>query len=392
MSANRGGMKYGTRIVHAGEGKGDPTGAVSTPIYQVSTFVQKKGRQGQEYVYSRSDNPTRKALEDAIAELEGGAKGFAFSSGMAAIASIFLLLKTGDHIIAPADVYGGTFRVLTSLFRRWGLTHTFVNMTKTDEVEGAITPQTRMIFAETPSNPLLRITDLRAIAEMAARRNIMAVMDNTFMTPYLQRPFESGFHIVVHSGTKFLGGHSDVVAGLAVAREAEPADRIKQVQVGFGAILGPQDSWLLLRGLKTLAPRMETQQKTAERLALWLAGRPDVRAVHYPALPGHPGADIHRGQALGGGAVLSFELAGQSFAQAFLRRLKLALFAVSLGGVETILSHPATMSHAAMPEKERLARGVTGGLVRLSVGLEDFEDLQQDIAQALKYAARTVKG
>ena len=392
MSANRGGMKYGTRIVHAGEGKGDPTGAVSTPIYQVSTFVQKKGRKRQEYVYSRSDNPTRKALEDAIAELEGGAKGFAFSSGMAAIASIFLLLKTGDHIIAPADVYGGTFRVLTSLFRRWGLTHTFVNMTKTDEVEGAITPQTRMIFAETPSNPLLRITDLRAIAEMAARRNIMAVMDNTFMTPYLQRPFESGFHIVVHSGTKFLGGHSDVVAGLAVAGEAELADRIKQVQVGFGAILGPQDSWLLLRGLKTLAPRMETQQKTAERLALWLAGRPDVRAVHYPALPGHPGADIHRRQAMGGGAVLSFELAGQAFAQAFLRRLKLALFAVSLGGVETILSHPATMSHAAMPEKERLARGVTGGLVRLSVGLEDFEDLQQDIAQALKYAARTVKG
>ena len=392
MSANRGGMKYGTRIVHAGEGKGDPTGAVSTPIYQVSTFVQKKGRKRQEYVYSRSDNPTRKALEEAVAELEGGVQGFAFSSGMAAIASIFLLLKTGDHIIAPADVYGGTFRVLTSLFRRWGLTHTFVNMTKTDEVEGAITPQTRMIFAETPSNPLLRITDLRAIAEMAARRNIMAVMDNTFMTPYLQRPFESGFHIVVHSGTKFLGGHSDVVAGLAVAGEAELADRIKQVQVGFGAILGPQDSWLLLRGLKTLAPRMETQQKTAERLALWLAGRPDVRAVHYPALPGHPGADIHRRQAMGGGAVLSFELAGQAFAQAFLRRLKLALFAVSLGGVETILSHPATMSHAAMPEKERLARGVTGGLVRLSVGLEDFEDLQQDIAQALKYAARTVKG
>lgn len=392
MSANRGGMKYGTRIVHAGEGKGDPTGAVSTPIYQVSTFVQKKGRKRQEYVYSRSDNPTRKALEEAVAELEGGVQGFAFSSGMAAIASIFLLLKTGDHIIAPADVYGGTFRVLTSLFRRWGLTHTFVDMTKTDEVEGAITPQTRMIFAETPSNPLLRITDLRAIAEMAARRNIMAVMDNTFMTPYLQRPFESGFHIVVHSGTKFLGGHSDVVAGLAVAGEAELADRIKQVQVGFGAILGPQDSWLLLRGLKTLAPRMETQQKTAERLALWLAGRPDVRAVHYPALPGHPGADIHRRQAMGGGAVLSFELAGQAFAQAFLRRLKLALFAVSLGGVETILSHPATMSHAAMPEKERLARGVTGGLVRLSVGLEDFEDLQQDIAQALKYAARTVKG
>lgn len=381
-------MKYSTKIIHTGRDKDPYTGAASIPIYQVSTFVQDDDSLIKDYRYSRASNPTREALEHTIAVMENGSMGFAFSSGMAATSSVLLLLKPGDHIIAPADVYGGTYRVLTTIFQRWGLKHTFVDMTDIDEIERALRPDTRAIFVETPSNPLLKITDLRAVVGIARDRGILTIIDNTFMTPFLQRPLEFGFDIVVHSATKFIGGHSDVIAGLAVTRSKELGNDLRDAQISFGAVLGPQDSWLLLRGIKTLGVRMEAQQKTAESLALWLKERKEVKHVFYPALEGHPGRDIHLGQAGGGGAVLSFELAGGQFARDFMAELKLCLFAVSLGGVESILSYPSMMSHAAIPEKERLARGITDGLVRLSVGLEDREDLQADIEQALEEARR----
>ncbi|OPY68602.1 MAG: Cystathionine beta-lyase MetC [Syntrophorhabdus sp. PtaU1.Bin050] len=381
-------MEYRTKIVHTGRDKDPYTGAASIPIYQVSTFVQDEDALIKDYRYSRASNPTREALEHTIAVMENGTMGFAFSSGMAATSTVLLLLKPGDHIIAPTDVYGGTYRALTSIFQRWGLKHTFVDMTDIDAINSALRPDTRAIFVETPSNPLLKITDLRAIVDIARDRGILTIIDNTFMTPYLQRPLEFGFDIVVHSATKFIGGHSDVIAGLAVTRSEELGNALRDVQISFGAVLGPQDSWLLLRGIKTLGVRMDAQQKTAESLALWLAGCADVKHVFYPALEGHPGRDVHLGQSDGGGAVLSFELPDGRFARDFMAELRLCLFAVSLGGVESILSYPSMMSHAAIPEKERVARGITDGLVRLSVGLEDEEDLRADIEQALAKARR----
>jgi len=280
-------MKYSTKIIHTGRDKDPYTGAASIPIYQVSTFVQDDDSLIKDYRYSRASNPTREALEHTIAVMENGSMGFAFSSGMAATSSVLLLLKPGDHIIAPADVYGGTYRVLTTIFQRWGLKHTFVDMTDIDEIERALRPDTRAIFVETPSNPLLKITDLRAVVGIARDRGILTIIDNTFMTPFLQRPLEFGFDIVVHSATKFIGGHSDVIAGLAVTRSKELGNDLRDAQISFGAVLGPQDSWLLLRGIKTLGVRMEAQQKTAESLALWLKERKEVKHVFYPALEGH---------------------------------------------------------------------------------------------------------
>jgi cystathionine beta-lyase len=269
------------------------------------------------------------------------------------------------------------------LFHRWKLEVTFVDSTDPDLVRRAIRPETRGLFVETPANPLLQITDLRAMAGIAREHNLLSIVDNTFMTPYLQRPLELGFDVVVHSATKFLGGHSDLIAGVAVTREAEVGRRLRSIQNAFGAILGPQDSWLVLRGIKTLGVRLDAQQRTAERVARWLLARPDSRHVYYPGLEKHPGHDVHISQASGSGAVLSFELADGPTAVAFMKRTKLPLVAVSLGGVESILSYPATMSHAAMPEAERQARGITNGLVRLSVGLEDADDLIADLQSAL---------
>jgi cystathionine beta-lyase len=316
--------------------------------------------------------------------LEHGARGLAFASGMAATSSVLMLFQTGDHLVVGRDIYGGTYRVLTTLFKRWGLEVTFVDSTDPEAVRKAITPATRGLFVETPANPLLQITDLRAIAAIAHENNILAITDNTFMTPYLQRPLDLGFDIVVHSATKFLGGHSDLIAGLAVTREAELGKRLKTIQNSFGAILGPQDSWLVLRGIKTLGVRLEAQQRSALQIAHWLEKRSDIQNVFYPGLVRHAGHAIHAGQATGGGAVVSFELADGPTAVAFLKRVKLPLVAVSLGGVESILSYPRTMSHASMPAEERQARGITDGLVRLSVGLESAEDLMADLDQALR--------
>jgi len=376
-------VNHQTRYAHVGQSRDAGTGASSMPIYQASTFHQEDPEHLSGYEYSRSNNPTREALEQAIAHLENGNCGLAFASGMAAISSVLLLFQPGDHLIVGHDIYGGTFRILNTLFRQWKLDVSFVDTTTPETIRRAITPATRAIFVETPANPLLTITDLRAVAAIAHTHKLLAIADNTFMTPWLQRPLDLGFDVVVHSATKFIGGHSDLVAGLAVTRDAEVGRRLHRIQTAFGAILGPQDSWLALRGLKTLAVRLEAEQRGAGAIARWLQTRPEIQRVFYPTLEGHPGRETHLGQAGGGGAVVSFELADGPAAVAFMKRVKLPLVAVSLGGVESILSYPATMSHAAMPRPERLVRGITDGLVRLSVGLEAPQDLIADLAQAL---------
>ena len=377
-------MNYRTRLIHSGK-DGDPaTGASSVPIYQASTFAQRDPEHPPAYDYARSGNPTREALETAIAGLEGGAVGLAFASGMAATSSVLLLFKPGDHLIVGNDIYGGTYRILTTLFKRWQLEVSFVDTTAPAAIRAAITPATKAIFVESPANPLLTITDLRAVAAIARESNLLAIIDNTFMTPYLQRPLELGFDISIHSATKFLGGHSDVIAGLAVARDPVLGKHLKTVQNAFGAILGPQDSWLVHRGIKTLGVRLDAQQRTAGEIATRLKANPAVSRVYYPGLVDHPGRVIHESQATGAGAVLSFEVADKAAVLTLMKSTRLTLPAVSLGGVESILSYPAMMSHAAMPREERLARGITDGLVRLSVGLETADDLMADLESALK--------
>ena len=376
-------MNDRTRLIHTGHDRDPHTGAAAIPIYQVSTFGQPDPEHLGPYDYARSDNPTRAALEHAIAKLEGGARGLAFASGMAATSSVLLLFQPGDHLVVGRDIYGGTYRILSTVFQRWQLQTSFVDSTDPEAVRRAITPATRALFVETPANPLLQITDLRAMAEIAQEHKLLAITDNTFMTPHLQQPIELGFDIVVHSATKFLGGHSDVIAGLAVTRDEALGRRLKQIQNGFGAILGPQDSFLVSRGMKTLAVRLDAQQQSALQIARWLEKHPSIRKVFYPGLASHPGREIHDKQARGPGAVISFELADGPAAVAFLKRVKLPLVAVSLGGVESILSYPVTMSHASIPRPEREARGITDRLVRLSVGLEAAEDLIADLEQAL---------
>jgi len=376
-------MKLGTKIIHNGHEIDPYTKGLSTPIYQVSTFAQESLDHFGRYDYSRSGNPTREALEETIAQLENGTRGFAFASGMAAISSALLLFSPGDHLVVCEDVYGGTFRVLTSLFSRLGIEATFVDTTDLANIRGAFRSDTKGLFLETPSNPLLKITDLAGAVELARERGIITLVDNTFMTPYFQRPLDLGCDIVLHSGTKFLNGHSDVICGFAVVSDADLAKRIMFIQNAFGAILGPQDSWLVLRGLKTLKVRMEESQSGAIAVADWLSRQERVIEVLYPGLAHHPGHDIHAKQSSGSGAVLSFKLESLALTRRVLEGVRMAAFAVSLGGVESIISYPARMSHAAMPPQERDARGVTDTLVRLSVGLEDAEDLIADLDKVI---------
>ncbi len=376
-------MKLGTKIIHGGYEIDPCTKGLSTPIYQVSTFAQESLDQFGRYDYSRSANPTREALEETIAGLENGAHGFAFASGMAAISSALLLFSPGDHLVVCEDVYGGTFRILSSLFSRLGVETTFADTTTLANIKAAFRPNTRGLFLETPSNPLLKITDLAGAAQLARERGIITLVDNTFMTPYLQRPLELSCDIVLHSGTKFLNGHSDVICGFAVVNDGELAKRLRFVQNAFGAILGPQDSWLVLRGLKTLKVRMEESQTSAVAIADWLANQKRVTEVFYPGLASHPGRETHDRQASGPGAVLSFKLESLALTRQVLEGVQMAAFAVSLGGVESIIPYPAMMSHAAMPPQEREARGVTETLVRLSVGLEDPEDLIADLDRVI---------
>jgi cystathionine beta-lyase len=377
-------MKFATRLIHGSHTIDPATGALSIPVCQTSTFAQKSLDNFGRYDYARSGNPTREALETAIAVLEGGSAAFAFGSGMAAISSTLLLFKPGDHLVVCEDVYGGAFRVMTRLFGQWGLKVTFVDATSLAAIEAAVLPETVALYLETPSNPLLKISDLRGAAAIAGKNGLLTIVDSTFMTPYLQRPLELGCDIVLHSGTKFINGHSDVVCGFAVVRDDSLAERLRFVQNAFGAILGPQDCWLTIRGLKTLKLRMEESQRSARIIADWLVCQPQVTQVYYPGLAGHPGYEIHAGQADGPGAVLSFELADFATTRRLLEGMELAAFAVSLGGVESIISYPAKMSHAAMPPAERAARGISDTLVRLSVGLEDSGDLIADLERLLK--------
>ena len=376
-------MKIGTRIIHNGHEIDPATKALGVPIYQVSTYNQESFDQFGKYDYARSDNPTREVLEETIAGLENGSRGFAFASGMAAISTTLLLFSPGDHLVVAEDVYGGTYRVLTKLFARLGIEATFVDTTNLDAIRTAIRPTTRGLYLETPSNPLLKITDLAGAAETARERGIITLVDNTFMTPYLQRPLDLGCDIVLHSGTKFLNGHSDVICGFAVVKDRELGSRIRFLQNAFGAILGPQDSWLVLRGLKTLKVRMEESQRSAGAVAEWLTRQKKVQEVIYPGLASHQGFAIHRSQASGPGAVLSFRLSTLELTKKLLEGIRLAAFAVSLGGVESIVSYPAKMSHAAMPPQERASRGISDTLIRLSVGLEDTEDLIADLDRVL---------
>jgi cystathionine beta-lyase len=381
-------MKRGTQLIHTGYDTdlsvGGITGALGVPVYQTSTFDQGDLSEHREYDYARSGNPTRRALEDTIAVLEGGAKGYAFGSGIAAISSVLGIFAKGDHIVAAEDIYGGSWRILNTFYKRWGLELTPVDTTDLDAIQKAIKPNTKALFLETPSNPLLTITDLAAAVKIAREAGLISIVDNTFMTPYLQRPIEMGADIVIHSATKFLGGHSDVLSGLAVTRTKELGAQVYRVQNSFGAVPGPWDVWLVMRGIKTLKVRLEAQQAGAGLVAAWLKAHKNVTDVFYPGLPDHPGREINAAQSSGAGAVLSFRTKTPEQALRFLGRVKYAAAAVSLGGVETIASYPVKMSHASIPEPERLRLGITDTLIRISVGLEDPEDLIEDFDEALK--------
>ncbi|WP_163099949.1 cystathionine beta-lyase [Peribacillus alkalitolerans] len=380
-------FSFQTNLLHHSNKTEPTTGAVNVPIHLSSTFHQNKLDHFGEYDYSRSGNPTRKALEEQIALLENGYRGFAFSSGMAAISSTFLLFSQWDHIIISEDVYGGTYRVVTEVLNRLGIYHTFVDMTNLEEVKKAIRPNTKAFYIETPSNPLLKIIDIQAISQIAKEKNALTIVDNTFLTPLLQKPLDLGADIVLHSATKFLSGHSDVLAGLAVVKNPELADRLYFLQNSFGAVLGVQDCWLLLRGLKTLYVRLKQSTSSAEKLASYLESHPFIRKVFYPGLPSHPGYYLQKSQANGPGAVLSFELYNEEQIGDFIEHLKIPVFAVSLGAVESILSYPAKMSHASMCEEERNKRGISNKLLRLSVGIENVDDLIKDFEYAFNQCA-----
>lgn len=377
-------MKRATQMIHGGPTVDQQTGALGVPIYQISTYRQTSMEQFGKYDYARGDNPTREAAEEVVATLEGGSRCLAFASGMAAISTTLMIFSPGDHLVVCDDVYGGAYRVLSTIFSRMGITSTFVDATDLGAIEAAIRPETRALYLETPSNPLLKITDLKGAAAIAKRHGIITLVDNTFMTPYLQRPLELGCDIVLHSGTKFLNGHSDVICGFAVTNDKELGHRIRYVQNAFGTGLGPQDSFLTLRGIKTLKVRMDQSQQNTRIIVERLKNHPRVTAIHYPGLAEHPGYAIHAAQADGPGAVFSFEVDSLETTKRLLENTHLAAFAVSLGGVESIISYPAKMSHASVPREERERKGITDTLIRLSVGLEDPYDLYEDIAQAMQ--------
>lgn len=368
-------MKFGTKLLHGENTIDKNTGAVTLPIYQSSTFHQFDIDNFGEYDYARSGNPTRKYLEEEFAKLEGGNYGFAFSSGIAAISSVISIFSAGDHLIVAEDVYGGTYRAVTKIFNRFNIEFTFVDTNNIENIKNAIKENTKAIYLETPSNPLLKITDLKAAITLAKEFNLITIVDNTFMSPYLQRPLELGADIVVHSATKFIGGHSDVIAGLVATKDKNIADEIYKIQNGFGAILSPQDCYLVSRGLKTLKVRMEESQKNALKLANWLEEQEVVEKVYYPGLINHTGYEIHKNQSFGPGAVLSFKFKSLEQTKYFLNNVENVVVAVSLGAVETIVSYPVKMSHAAIPKEEREKLGITDTLIRVSVGLEDIEDI-----------------
>ena len=376
-------MGFSTDAIHAGQEPDPVTGAVTVPIYQTSTYVQEGLGKHKGFEYARTQNPTRIALEKNVAVLEKGTDGFAFGSGMAAITTITQLLKAGDHVVASNNMYGGTYRLFERVVRPFGLDFTYVDTSKLDQVEAAFRPSTRMLFVETPTNPSMIVSDLRKLAQLARSRNARLVVDNTFMTPYFQRPIELGAHLVVHSATKYLNGHSDMVGGIVISNDAEASERLRFLQNAAGAVPGPFDCWLVLRGIKTLAVRMDRHESNARAIAAWLAAHPKLERVLYPGLPNHPGRALHETQASGFGGMIAFDVGSIEKGAAVLPRTKVFSLAESLGGVESLISHPATMTHASVPREERLKVGLTDGLIRISVGIEDLDDLVRDLDQAL---------
>lgn len=385
MSMSKRKKGFATRGIHAGQQPDPTTGAIMTPIYQTSTYVQAAPGEHQGFEYSRTHNPTRFAYEDCIANLESGARGFAFASGMAATSTILELLDTGDHVVASDDLYGGTFRLFHRVRERSaGLKFDFVDMSDLASVEKAIRPETKMIWVETPTNPMLKLADLEAIAKIAKAKNLIAVCDNTFASPWAQRPLEYGFDIVIHSATKYIAGHSDMVGGVAVVREAELGERMAFLQNSIGAVQGPFDSFIALRSLKTLSLRMERHNTNALRVAEFLETHDGIEDVIYPGLASHPQYDLARRQMKGGGGIISVRIkGGLDGTKRFLKKLEIFALAESLGGVESLINHPAIMTHASVPEANRAKLGITDNLVRLSVGIEDIDDLIDDLDAAL---------
>ena len=377
-------MKFSTKAIHAGQQPDPTTGAVMTPVYLTSTYVQEEIGKHKGYVYSRIANPTRTALEQNIAALENGNHGIAFGSGMAAVDAIFRLLKPCDHVIISHNVYGGTYRLAKQVLEDFRLQFDFIDTTNIKLVEQTIRQETRMIFVETPTNPTMEITDLAAISKLARRNRLISVCDNTFATPYLQQPLSNGIDMVIHSLTKYLNGHSDMLGGLVVTSENKIAERLRFIQKSVGAILSPFDAWLCLRGVKTLPVRMNQHSTNAILVARWLVKQKKVKRVLYPGLPSHPQHKLAKKQMINFGGMISFDLGNFEKAKKFLKKVQLCSLAESLGGVETLISHPATMTHASIPRDQRQKIGVTDGLVRLSVGIEDVEDIIDDLRQALK--------
>ena len=377
-------MKIESLVIHGGIDGDDKTGAVNVPVYQTSTYKQPSFGENKGYEYSRTGNPTREALEKLISDLEHGYAGFAFASGMAAITAVLSLFKAGNKIIISNNVYGGTFRVLDKIFNNFNIGYKIVDTTNLEDVKNSIDKDVKAIYIETPTNPLMDITDIEEISKIAKEKGIFTIVDNTFMTPYLQIPIDLGADIVIHSATKYLGGHSDVVSGLVVVNSEELAKRLHFIQNSTGGVLAPFDSFLLIRGIKTLAVRMDRHNENSKAIAEYLKNRDEVEKVYYPGFKEHPGHEIQTKQAKGYGGVISFVLNDKVDYKKFLSSLKLITFGESLGGVESLICHPASMTHAAIPYDIRQEVGIVDNLIRLSVGIENYEDLLQDLTQALK--------
>jgi cystathionine beta-lyase/cystathionine gamma-synthase len=375
-------MGFSTDCIHAGQEPEPVTGAVTYPIFQTSTYVQPRLGEHKGYEYARTKNPTRSVLEANLAALERGKHGHCFASGMSAIDVVFRTLAKGDHVVAGENMYGGSYRLFSKVLEKFGLEFSYVDTSKVEAVRAAIRANTKIVFLETPTNPMMTLTDIAACSEVAHRAGALVVVDNTFCSPYLQRPIELGADVVVHSTTKFLNGHSDSVGGAVVTNSEELAEKIGFLQNAVGAILSPFDSWLVLRGVKTLAVRMKQHEKNGRAMADYLVRQPKAKKVYYPGLPGHPQHDLAKRQMNGFGAMISFDLGSYADAKKFLDRVRLCSLGESLGGVETLISHPETMTHASVPVADRQRLGITAGLVRISVGIEDVEDLIADVENA----------
>jgi cystathionine gamma-lyase len=380
-------MRFGTKVIHAGLSPDPTTGAVMTPIYQTSTYLQKAPGDHKGFAYSRTGNPTRKALEDNLAALENGKHGLCFGSGLAAIDAVIKLLRAGDEVISTNDLYGGSYRIFTKIFEPFGIKFKFISMEDASKIEQAITSNTKLIWAETPTNPMMNIIDIAAISEVAKKHNVLLAVDNTFATPYLQTPLNLGADIVMHSLTKYLGGHSDVIMGGLVCKDAALAERLYFIQNSSGAVCGPQDCFLVLRGIKTLHLRMQRHCENGKVIAHFLRNHPKIDNVYWPGFEDHPNHDIAKKQMNDFGGMISFTIRGNSKEDAYkvMSSLRVFTLAESLGGVESLVCHPVTMTHAAIPKKDRENSGIIDSLIRLSVGVEDVRDLQEDLEAALSF-------